>query len=404
MISNNKKILFIGGGFEQLEVIKDAKKFSKKIIVTNSVISSEIKKFTSHFEILNPLDIAKGEKIFKKYKPDAIVTDACDYSNYLKNYLCTKYNLFCEGLKQAAFSCNKYLVREICREKLILQPKYKLCSSVSDLKIFLDKTQLPLILKPIDNRGSIGVNIIRNKSEISQKFFNTLSYSASRQIIAEAFIEGKHITVDGIFDQEGNFFNLAIAEKKVEIIEDHPIITEVNYPANSLELNLFKELKQINYQIVESLNFKKGLTHTEFIIDKKKRVFLVETTNRGGGVLTSSVILKELTGINITNYLIKNALGIKQKLKIKKKNLCVRLKFLKFKSGKIKKIIENIQEKKILKFRINYKPGDTISPAKSGDKRHGFIIFSEKNSKKLDQSQKKILRKIKIIYEKKKKF
>ena len=65
MISNNKKILFIGGGFEQLEVIKDAKKFSKKIIVTNPVISSEIKKFTSHFEILNPLDIAMGEKIFK---------------------------------------------------------------------------------------------------------------------------------------------------------------------------------------------------------------------------------------------------------------------------------------------------------------------------------------------------
>ena len=203
-----------------------------------------------------------------------------------------------------------------------MQPKYKLCSSVSDLKIFLDKTQLPLILKPIDNRGSIGVNIIRNKSEISQKFFNTLSYSASRQIIAEAFIEGKHITVDGIFDQEGNFFNLAIAEKKVEIIEDHPVITEVNYPSNSLELNLFKELKQINYQIVESLNFKKGLTHTEFIIDKKKE-FFGRNYKQGGGVLTSSVILKELTGINITNYLIKNALGIKQKLKIKKKKIFV---------------------------------------------------------------------------------
>ena len=55
-----------------------------------------------------------------------------------------------------------------------------------------------------------------------------------------------------------------------------------------------------------------------------------------------------------------------------------KIEILKFKSGKIKKIIENIQEKKVLKFRINYKPGDTISPAKSGDKRHGFVIFQKK--------------------------
>jgi biotin carboxylase len=255
-----------------------------------------------------------------------------------------------------------------------------------------------LIVKPIDNRGSIGVNIIRNKKELNQKFFHTLTHSASRQIIAEAYIEGKHVTLDGVFDNEGNFFNLAIAEKKVEIIDDHPVITEVNYPANTIEMSLRKELEQINSQIIESLNFKKGLTHTEFIIDKRKRIFLVETTNRGGGVLTSSVILKKLTAINISDYLIKNALGLRQNLKIKKSSSFVRLKFLKFKSGKIKKINHDIRVKNLLNFRINLKPGNTISPAKSGDKRHGFVIFFEKNLKKLDQSQKKILKKIKIIY------
>lgn len=398
MTLKNNKILFIGGGFEQLEVIKNVKKYGKTIIVTNPEPNDEIRKYTTHIEMLDPLDISKGEKIFKKYKPDAIITDACDYSNYLKNYLCTKYNLPCEGLKQAALSCNKFLVREICREKLILQPKYELCSSVNDLNIFLEKTQLPLIVKPIDNRGSIGVNIIRNKKELNQKFFHTLTHSASRQIIAEAYIEGKHVTVDGVFDNEGNFFNLAIAEKKVEIIDDHPVITEVNYPASTIEMSLRKELEQINFQIIESLNFKKGLTHTEFIIDKRKRIFLVETTNRGGGVLTSTVILKKLTAINISDYLIKNALGLRQNLEIKKNSSFVRLKFLKFKSGKIKKIIHDTKVKNLLNFRINLKHGNTISPAKSGDKRHGFVIFFEKNLKKLEQSQKKILKKIKIIY------
>ena len=93
MTLKNNKILFIGGGFEQLEVIKNVKKYGKTIIVTNPEPNDEIRKYTTHIEMLDPLDISKGEKIFKKYKPDAIITDACDYSNYLKNYLCTKYNL-----------------------------------------------------------------------------------------------------------------------------------------------------------------------------------------------------------------------------------------------------------------------------------------------------------------------
>ena len=112
------------------------------------------------------------------------------------------------------------------------------------------------------------------------------------------------------------------------------------------------------------------------------------------GVLSYSVIGPEFN----PDYLIKNALGLRQNLKIKKSSSFVRLKFLKFKSGKIKKINHDIRVKNLLNFRINLKPGNTISPAKSGDKRHGFVIFFEKNLKKLDQSQKKILKKIKIIY------
>ena len=65
MTLKNKIILFIGGGFEQLEVIKNAKKYSKKIIVTNPEPNPEIKKYTTHIEILDPLNISKVKKYLK---------------------------------------------------------------------------------------------------------------------------------------------------------------------------------------------------------------------------------------------------------------------------------------------------------------------------------------------------
>ena len=50
------------------------------------------------------------------------------------------------------------------------------------------------------------------------------------------------------------------------------------------------------------------------------------------------------------------------------------------------------------------KPGNIITPAKSGDKRHGFIIFFEKNLEKLNQSQNKILKKLELYMKNNKKF
>ena len=85
------------------------------------------------------------------------------------------------------------------------------------------------------------------------------------------------------------------------------------------------------------------MSHAEYIIDKKDRPFLIEIASRGGGVLTSCTILKIISKIDTVDYLYREALGLKTKLKKIKTNdnFLVSLKFLKFKPGKVKNISIN---------------------------------------------------------------
>ena len=110
-----KKLWIIGGSFEQLPIIKEARKEGYFIISSDTKKNSPCFKFADKTEILDPLDLHKGELIFNKYKPDGIISDACDYANYLKCYLSEKYGLVDDNLSAATITCNKYLVREILK-------------------------------------------------------------------------------------------------------------------------------------------------------------------------------------------------------------------------------------------------------------------------------------------------
>ncbi len=395
-----KKILIIGSSFEQLPLILAAKKKKLFVISTDIKFDAIGKFYSDKFEKLDPLDLISGEKIFLKYKPDAISSDACDYSNYLKNFLCTKYNLPCEGLYQASLSCNKYRVREICSQNNILQPRFSICKNLKEVEQFLEKIDFPLIMKPLDGRGSIGVNIVNSKRDMDKKFYDTLMHSRHKEIIVESYIEGIHFTVDGIFDHEGNFYNIGIAKKNIIEKNNRPIILEVNYPAQFKE-NKIKSIFKINSKLVSVLGFRKGLTHSEYIMDDKERVFLVETTNRGGGVLTSSLILEKLCKININDYLINLSLNISKKIKPNFTKNIVNLRFLNFKPGKVKNIELNQKYKKnILYYKLNFKKGDLIKIPTSGADRHGFIISMFKKNEAIKKLREIISKFIKIKYEK----
>ena len=220
---------------------------------------------------------------------------------------------------------------------------------------------------------------VEKETELKRAFFEAIINSHSREILVEKFIEGKHVTVDGCMDKYGKHHNLCFATKKIKK-GSKPIILEVVYPGNLSEKQI-KKIYDINNKIVKSLRINDGLTHSEFIINKKNECYLVEIANRGGGVLTSSRIIPELTNVSTHSLLISNSLNKNFDLNISKSNNFILLHFLNFKMGKIHKISgikEILKINNILELRLNFKKGDLIKSPTSGAKKAWICYHKRK--------------------------
>ncbi|MBU3568175.1 ATP-grasp domain-containing protein [Polynucleobacter alcilacus] len=395
------RLMVIGATWEQVPLIRAAKNMGCEVIATSSSSNSEGFAYADYSEILDPRDLNAIVKIAEKYSVDAVTSDSCDYSNYAAMFLRNKMGLHNFGMNAVQFTTNKHWMRNKCAEEGVLQPRFEICRSYFEVCKASESIGYPLIIKPSDNRGSFGVTRVAKFSDLQDAFLHALMNAHSREVLVEEYISGIHITVDGCVDSDGKHINLGIASKKITS-DEIPIIVEVLYPANNIDDGLMKNIFNINNNVVKALEIKRGLTHSEYIVDSHGGCYLVEMANRGGGVLTSGVIIPAISGVNLSEILVLEALGRPYDVTPWSKSLFAMLDFLIFPTGlvsKIEGVLEASEHPKILHLKMMIKEGDFLGKPSSGAERHGFAIYIGSSYEELESLKKLIRKLIKIEYE-----
>jgi len=331
-------------------------------------------------------------------QPDAVISDQCDYSYFAQACIAERHGLPGPGLGQAQLSSNKYLQRLYCAKNDILVPDFALCTSLDDVDAFLQQYGFPIILKPVDNRGSFGVNKVENKEEISNAFFDAMANSHARMILAEKFIQGTHVTVDGYAFTDIGPVSLSLASKKM-LGSNRQVAMDIVYPGR-IPRDVYDKTMQCNASVCKTLGYRFGMTHCEYMITGQKDVYLIEAANRGGGCFTSEVICPAVSGVSIVDQYLDDALGLDTRYfegRVQRNQVV--LTFFSFGPGKIKSIrhAEKIAAMPgVLKFRIGVSPGDVIQPVTTDANRHGFIIFQAEED--IHNTVEKILETIQVEY------
>jgi biotin carboxylase len=336
-------------------------------------------------------------KISQDINPNAVISDQCDYSHFAQAYIAERLGLPGPGLKQAQISANKYIQRLAAVKAGIKVPVFKLVTTFEKAIVACEKIGFPVIIKPIDNRGSFGVSKITDIYELKNAYYEALIHSHSRFVLIEQYIQGYEITVDG-YCFDGKPKSLAIALKSKEGLKSQ-VSMDIKYPAD-IPADVYRRAIENNEFVAESLGYKFGMLHSEYLIDKQNDIYLVESANRGGGVFTSCIIVPTVSGVNILERYIDDAIGINSNIKNPdtiEKNSVV-LKFFAFKNGVVKKIsgLEEVSERSgVLKCRLNIKEGDEIKTIENDSSRHGFIIYSGKGDLRGDVQN--IINQIKVL-------
>ena len=309
-----------------------------------------------------------------------MLADQCDYSHYAQSYVSQKLDIPGPSLDTAQASTNKLVQRSICNKAGITIPKYKLCLNYNDVVIGAEMLKYPLIIKPLDNRGSIGVTKVSSNSQLKHAYETALINSHSRLVLIEEFIHGPEYTVDG-YCFSGQPRSLAIAVKK-KIGVKSQVSTDIKYPGTT-EACLAERLFSINENVAEVLNYSFGFIHSEYIVDDQNNIYLVEAANRGGGCFTSEIIVPAVTDINLVDLYIDDCLNIGNHQFQSPAKHQVMLKFFSLPPGKIKSIVGTtniLNNPNVLKFRLNVKVGDVIKEIQDDSQRHGFVIYTTDNN------------------------
>lgn len=301
-----RKIMIVGLGWEQLPLLDKAKEMGLKTVVTTWWRKDRIAA-DSVYEV-DSRNLTRIEEIFLEEKPDAIIADECDYSMYATAYLTDKYSLPGPGLKALTATNNKFLQRDLAGKAGILQPEFRLCWNCDMALETAKDIGYPVIIKPTDNRGTIGISTANNPQELKDAWYLAVANSHSRMCVVEKFIVGDTITCEGFCDSE-KFNFLAVSTK--ESYPQTPNVAKVLYYPGKIEDKHFIEYLEVqSNKIVQAMEIRYGFVHIEFLIEKNtNRPFFVEVANRGGGVHISNKILPEITGIDLVRNLIDMSLG-----------------------------------------------------------------------------------------------
>jgi len=389
-IDSRKNILVIGAGWEQYTLFEKIREAGHKIIATHPNIKADAFKLSDITYVKDSRDIKTHITIAKTHNIEAVITDNCDYSLHTASMVASKMGLPFTSVQSALFSNDKFSQREACKNYGVLQPDFYKVRTPQETLAAAAEIGYPVVIKPVDSRGTFGVTIVDSADKISDAYFDAISHSPSLTLICEKFIEGDLVTVDGFCFSNGHK-SLTVASRKFTEGKK-PITQSVSYPSQHDDELKYRLLN--NHQsVVAALEYNFGHTHGEYFVTKKNEIYLVECANRGAGVYTSSTINPLITGIDLNKIFLNQTLGCDDfKIEHKKKNHMNRsiiLSFLDFEVGKVVKRI-NVDEVKKLdfvqQFRTIYTEKQMVESVENSASRHAMLVLDGSDINELSRN------------------
>lgn len=304
------KLAVIGASYLQEPLVRKAKEMGLYTICFAWAEGATCKDICDKFYDISIVEKEKILEICKKEAIDGITTIASDVAAPTVAYIANKMGLVGNDYDAAVRANNKYLMRNAFMNAGVPCPKYLMFSendvpSSEKLDILRD-IQLPLIVKPSDRSGSLGVTKVETPSDFFPAIKKAISVSFKKQAMVEEFIEGREISVEFI-SYNGVHYPLQITDK-VTTEAPHFVELEHHQPSN-LPPEMYAQIYNITKNALNALGLTNGASHSEYKITKEGRIAIMEIGGRMGGDFIGSDLVRLSTGYDFVRGVIEVALG-----------------------------------------------------------------------------------------------
>ena len=382
-----KKILLLGGSSQQIVAIETAKRLGYFTILCDYLEDNPGQYYSDKFYLVSTTDKEAILDLAIKEEIDGVLAYASDPAAPTAAYVAEKLGLNTNPYNSVEILCNKDLFRSFLDKNGFNAPKAKGYSSSSDVRVDISDYKLPIIIKPVDSSGSKGATVLRNLDELEKALDFAISFSRSKRIVVEEFIEKKHPYLIGgdIFIKDGKVILWGLMNCHRDLHVNPLVPVGKSYPLE-LEENDVTNVKNTLQKMISKLGIKSGAINVELIVDKNNCVWPIDVGPRNGGNMIPD-LLGMIFDIDIVEMSIKAAMGIDIINPIQKENelYYATHNLHSSKSGLFKCINYSKEiDPFILKKCIYKTKGDKIEYFDNAAKAIGIIFFKFNNKTEMN--------------------
>lgn len=300
-----KKIAILGASYLQLPLVLKAKENNCEVHCFAWDDGKAVCKTIADF--FYPISVLDKELILEKcqeIKIDGILTIATDICIPTIAFVAEKLNLIGNSYETALVTTNKGLMRGCFVNNKIPSPLFKIINNIYELNNI--EFQFPLIVKPIDRSGSLGVKKVLSPEELEISVLNAIHYSFEKACVIEEYIGGVEVSVETL-SWQGKHQILNITDKEVT---PEPYLVEIaHHQPSLLSNNIIDDIKSIAIATLKSTGVQNGAGHIEMKINDDGLIYVIEIGSRMGGDFIGSDLVELSTGVDYVKCVLDIALN-----------------------------------------------------------------------------------------------
>jgi biotin carboxylase len=364
-----KKIAILGASYLQLPLVQKAKENGLEVHCFAWDDGKAVcKDIADHFYDVSVLEKEIILEECKKIGIHGILTIATDICIPTIAYVAANLGLVGNSIECSLLTTNKSLMRKCFEENGIASPR-SITVSEFNSKDFESLTY-PIIIKPSDRSGSLGVIKATSAEECKKAIENAVHVSFSKTCVAEEFIKGKEVSIETI-SYQGEHLIITITDK--EITEEPYFVELAHHQPSSLSEEIKNRIHEISYQILNATKVENGASHIELMITEEGKIYPIEIGSRMGGDFIGSDLVQLSAGFDYLQAVLEIALD-QYILPANVQSIAYSgVYFLSEETAFLLPVINGDQEEDyIVKKEIL---SDHLKPAHSSNDRSGYLIY-----------------------------
>ncbi len=306
---SKKKILLLGGSAQQVIAIDKAKELGYYTVLCDYLPDNPGQFHADKFYQTSTTDKEAVLKIAEQEKIDGIIAYASDPAAPTAAFVAEKLGLPTNPYESVEILCNKDRFRDFLSRNGFNTPKASGYGNLEEAKKDFMSFELPVIIKPVDSSGSKGATVLHSWDKVEEALEFAFSFSRSKRIIIESFIEKNHPYLIGgdIFVVNGRVVMWGLLNCHRDERVNKLVPVGKSFPLALCEKDA-EAVRDTLQSMVDKLGIKQGAMNVELVVDKNRRVWPIDVGPRNGGNMIPD-LLGMIFGVDVVDMSVRAAMG-----------------------------------------------------------------------------------------------